>query len=115
MKVKLSKIVNSVPSLKFLSEQTTQAKTAFKLAKMLNIISAELDVFENTRKKLFAQYKLPDQDQIAPENIESFKSEITALLDIEVDMPFDQISIVELAGTTIPVSHMMNLDFMFKE
>jgi hypothetical protein len=115
MKIKLNKIVGVVPSLKFLAEQTTQARTAFKLAKFLNAVSAELDIFENTRKKLFMQYKMPNEDQIAPENMDTFRDEMNALLDMEIEIPFEQISISELVGTTIPVSHMMNLDFMFKE
>ena len=116
MKVKISKLTVAIPSLKFLSEQTTQAKTAYKLAKFLNAISAELDIAETTRKNLIKTYNLEnltgDQN---PENLETFKQEMTKLMDEEVEIGMEPLSINELGGLPISVSHMMSLDFMFKE
>lgn len=117
MKIKISKLTVAIPSLKFLSEQTTQAKTAYRLAKFLNSVSLELDIAETTRKNLIKTYNL-DNKEIAEqnsENLENFRQEMTKLMDEEVEIDIEPLSISELSGLPISVSHMMNLDFMFKE
>lgn len=117
MKVKISKLTVAIPSLKFLSEQTTQAKTAYKLAKFLNAVSAELDIAETTRKNLIKTYNLENTQASEQnlENLENFKQEMTKLMDEEVEINMQPLSINELGGLPISVSHMMNLDFMFEE
>ena len=117
MKVKISKLTIAIPSLKFLSEQTTQAKTAYKLAKFLNAVSAELDIAETTRKNLIKTYNLENKEgsEQNSENLENFKQEMTKLMDEEVEINMQPLSINELGGLPISVSHMMNLDFMFED
>jgi tRNA A37 threonylcarbamoyladenosine modification protein TsaB len=117
MKVKISKLTVAIPSLKFLAEQTTQAKTAYKLAKFLNAVSSELDIAETTRKNLIKTYNLENKESLEEnsDNLENFKQEMTKLMDEEVEINMEPLSINELGGMPISVSHMMNLDFMFKE
>ena len=115
MKVKVLKLANAINSLKFLSEQTLPAKTSFKIAKIINAVSAELDVLEQTRKKLITQYNLENQEQQTPENIKAFQDEMSSMLEEEVELPFEPIFITELGPINLSVMHVMNLDFMFKD
>jgi hypothetical protein len=115
MKVKISRLTVAIPSLKFLAEQTTQAKTAYKLAKWLNAVSQELDIAETTRKNLIKTYNLDNGTEQNTDNLENFRQEMTKLMDEEIEIDMEPLSINELGGMPISVSHMMNLDFMFKE
>lgn len=115
MKVKIVKLVNSINSVKFLTEQVLPAKASLKMAKMFNFISAELDVLEQTRKKLIKQYDLEVAEQATKENIQAFQNEMSGLLEEEIDLPFEQLCISELGPINLSVAHMMNLEFMFKD
>lgn len=115
MKIKIGKLTNSIPSLKFLGEQTAQAKTAYKIAKILNTISIELEIAENTRKNLIKKYDLENKENIDSQNLETFRQEMNNLMEEEIELNIEPLSILELNGMPISVSHMMNLDFMFKE
>ena len=115
MKIKIGKLTNAIPSLKFLGEQTAQARTAYKIAKILNTNSTELDVAETTRKNLIKKYDLENKENLDSQNLETFKQEMINLMEEEVELSIEPLSITELNGMPIAVSHMMNLDFMFKE
>ena len=119
MKIKLSKIVSSVPAFKNLTQQTTNAKTAFRLAKMLNIIQAELDLFETTKNNIATKYQIKSEQgniQIPEENAELFKKEILELLDEEVELNIEQLPVSELSGiANITISNMMLMEYMFKD
>ena len=99
----------------FRSEQTTQARTSFKIAKILNTISNELDIAETTRKNLIKKYDLENKENPDPNNLETFKQEMLNLMEEEIELNIEPLSISELSSMPIPVSHMMTIDFMFKD
>lgn len=117
MKIKLIRIVNSIQSLKSLSQQTTSAKSAFKLARALNAIQAELDVFEETKNTTAKKYQTDTPEgtlEMTPENAELFKKEILELLDEELEIVVDHIPISEMT-LNMTVSSMMAIDYLFRE
>ena len=113
MKIKLLKIVNSVNSLKLLTSQQVNAKLAFKLSKILNIIQQELDLFEKTKIQVANKYNItdssPEEDKL------KFKQEILDLLEEEVEINIDQLSVMEFGNIQITVSNMMTMEYLFKE
>jgi hypothetical protein len=119
MKIKVSKLANSIPSIKFISQQTVPAKICFKLAKFINAISQELDVLEQSRKMIVEKYsfvnKETEQFDIKPENQSQFEKEMLDLFNEEVEISLEPIQITELGGISLPVNHLMSLDFMFTE
>jgi hypothetical protein len=117
MKIKLNKIVNSIQSLKSLSTQTTTAKQAFRLARALNAIQAELDIFDETKNTTAKKYQTTTAEgalEITPENAELFKKEILELLDEELEINIDLIPISEMT-LNMTVSSMMTIDYLFRE
>jgi septum formation topological specificity factor MinE len=116
MKVKLSKIVNSVPAIKVLSQQATNAKIAFKFAKTLNTIQSELDLFEQTKNKLVEQYQTVNENnepQIPQEKLEELKQQLLELLEEEVEIDIQKLNINDLSGVTVTISNMMLMDYLF--
>lgn len=115
MKVKLNKILNSVNAVNALAKQTTNAKVAFKLAKILNVLSVEVEAFEKTKSQ-YIQNRLSEEK---PELNEQDKTEITKelmeLISEEVSLSIDPISINDVGNIVITVQDMMTMDFLFKE
>lgn len=118
MKVKLSKVVNSVPAFKILTTQGTNAKIAFKFAKALNAIQSELDLFEQTKNKIVAQYQITNEEgnlELPADKVEGLKKEIIDLLEEEVEIPVEKIHINDLSGITVTISNMMLMDYLFAD
>jgi septum formation topological specificity factor MinE len=118
MKVKLSKIVNSVPAIKVLSQQATNAKIAFKFAKALNIIQSELDLFEQTKNELVEKYQTVNENNephIPQEKLEELKSQLLELLEEEVEIDIQKLNINDLSGVTVTISNMMLMDYLFAD
>ncbi len=115
MKVKLLKIANGMNSLKFLSEQVLPAKTSLRVAKILNIVSGEMELVEQTRRKLIVQYNLEKEETQNADNIKGFQKDMASVLEEEIEIPFEPIPINELGSIHLSVAHLMNLDFMFKD
>jgi len=117
MKVKLSKIINSVSAFKVLTPQATNAKSAYKLAKALNCIQQELDTFETVKNNIAKKYQeeVDGKLQIPEEKVKEFTDEMMTLLDEEIELNVDFIPISDLAGLNITISNMMLMDYLFKE
>jgi anti-sigma28 factor (negative regulator of flagellin synthesis) len=119
MKVKLSKIVNSVPAFKILSQQANlSAKVSFKFAKALNIIQTELDLFEQTKNKIVSQYQVLNQQnelEIPQDKVEEIKKQLMDLLEEEVELNVEKVHINDLSGVTVTISNMMLMDYIFAD
>jgi len=118
MKIKLNKLVNAVPAFKILTTQATNAKTAYRLAKTLNTLQAELDVFENTKNNLILNHQTTSDDgtpSVSDEKIEIIKKQLLDLLEEEVEVNINQIPISDLSGMSMTISNMMLIDFIFSE
>jgi hypothetical protein len=123
MKVKVSKLANAIPSIKFISQQSIPAKVSFRLAKFINAVSEEMDVLEIARRSIFEKYSTVNTEAkeneqsrtIIPELKEKYEKEMLELFNQEVELSIEPIVINELGGISLPVNHLMALDFMFKE
>lgn len=123
MKVKVSKLANAIPSIKFISQQSVPAKVSFRMAKFINVISEELDVLEIARRTIFEKHSTPNAEagenqetrSIIPNLKEKYEKEMLELFNQEVELNIEPIGINELGGISLPVNHLMALDFMFKE
>lgn len=118
MNVKLSKIINSVSAFKILAAQPASAKTSFRLAKILNILQAELDVFEKTKNMVITKYQTTSETgelELIPSNVVIVKKELEELLEIEVDLDIQPVHIIDLVGINITISNMMLMEFIFTE
>ena len=107
IQVKLGVILNSIDTLQRLSQQNFKAKLAWQIARLVNAIESELQVFNQTRLGLITKYaQVDDEDTlitdennnyiIKPENIEAFNSELNELINTEVELNVNKINFKDL-------------------
>ena len=117
-KIKLSVLVNSKEALQRLIEKELPVKTAFKLNRFIKAVEPELNNFEEQRVKLVKKYGKEDEKgniTVTSDNVEAFISELNDLLEIDVDIKFETISIDAFGDTTIPTKDIFLLDYLIKE
>ena len=98
--VTLKNLVEAFPILKEIGDYEFNARTAFRIARVIRACENELKGFENTRQLILKKYGKVNQDQknfvIEKENIDDFNSDMQALLDTRIELVADPINIEEL-------------------
>jgi hypothetical protein len=119
MKITLREINEIRPSLESLLKISIPAKISFKLGRLCNQIRNEFKECENQRENLIKKYGQEDKEKgeirVLPENIEKFTNELRSLLEVEVDLNFDPVSIGDFGEINLPVELMANLHMFIKE
>ncbi|WP_337872886.1 hypothetical protein [Ignavibacterium sp.] len=103
MKIKLKYIVENTEPIANLLKLELPVKTAYKLAKLSNTIQSELREFEQLRNNLIKKYGKQSGDEIKieptdKETFGKFSSEITELLETEIEINYTPINIDELGS-----------------
>lgn len=122
MKLKVMTNPNFAPTLQKLMSSPIPAKTAFKLAKLVKEIEANIVQFNTTRGALLERLSNKDAEgkpviiennyDLSPENLLVFNQEINQLLDEEI--PINPISIDEIEKVEITVEEIMVLGDLIK-
>ncbi len=119
MKIKLREITEIRPHLESILKVSMPAKAAFKIGKLFKLINNEYRECETQRENLIKKYGQEDKEKgeirVLPENLEIFTNEIRSLLEVDVDLNFDQIPVEDLGEVCIPIEVMANLSVFFKE
>jgi hypothetical protein len=114
MKLILADIVNAWDPLMKLSERELPIKSAFRIGKVLKVISEERQLIENAKVKLFEKFGGPDPDnpgqiKVPDEKMKELLSEWNAFLSqpTEVNLEpldeefFNEISYINLTGRDV--------------
>jgi len=100
MKVRLIEIKLIENSLNKLMEANLNVKIAYKLSKLLKKIGQELQDLEENRIRLVKKYSNDAENdkemKVADDKVDEFQKEFNVLLNVEVDVPFEPISIDDL-------------------
>lgn len=117
MKLKVMTDPRFVPTLQKIMSSPIPAKTAFKFAKIVKEIEANITQFNTTRGELLGRLANKDADgkpiiiennyDLSQENLIVFNQEINQLL--EVDIPINPISIDEIEKVEISVDEIIVL------
>ena len=105
--VKIDELLNSVDTLKKLSQQDFKAKLAWQVARLLKSAEAEIQSFNDTRMDLIKKYGEKDSEgelvtdengncKIIPEYISKFTDELSELVKTEVEINANKINIDDL-------------------
>lgn len=105
MKVRLENILDAQVALSELAKKDLSITTAYKIAKLIKVVSAEVELFNEQRIKLLQsvgstlsedgrQYLIPNDKKA------EFAKSFTELVSVEVDVP-DKIN---LSGETVSIS-----------
>lgn len=124
MKVTLRNIYGASNILGLLVEQQLPIRIAFRLTRLITRLNEEYSNLDTHRKKLVDEYGeiIKESDPNNPaytfseENQEKFTTEFNDLLDEEVELEWDAISIEDLGtGITLSVRELNAIGFIFKE
>jgi hypothetical protein len=126
MKLTNQDLLNSIPTLKKLSQEQLPIKISYVISKNIKNIEEELVVYEEERQKLLKQYAELDKEGkpkvndkghyvIKPENQLEFNKGVLELLGIETDVNISKIDLNALEGLKISPLELTSINFMIKE
>jgi hypothetical protein len=130
IKVKNSQLSNeTIQSLNTLIDLDINASSAFRLARIIKELSSIVDDKLKMEKKILDKWVSKDEsgNVIKPKdesgneveggvnitNVEEFTKEMTSLMDIENEIPYDKIKFEELNLVTAKVKDLIKLEFLF--
>lgn len=125
MKFTNRELINKVNIIKKLMDKQLSVKGSYSIAKNINNINKELELFDSEKMKLINQYTEKDENgenKIKDNTIVLIKGKedecnekYSELLNIETDIEIRKINIDDLEGVKISPSELMELDFMLSE
>ena len=121
MKVTLKDIVESQEVMRTLSNKPLRGRVAFKVARLLKKLEAELTTFNDTRVKLIESYAKKDEEgnyvtndrneyQFDQDNANKFVEEINKLLSEELDIDANPILVDEIEDLDFTPAEMAALE-----
>jgi len=117
MKITLEQMVNATGALNWLSTEELPTNYSFMVKRLLRAITPESQTYEQTRIQTLEKYGERSEDgqgyNILPENLETFRTEMAALLAVEVDLP--DIVIPSNLWEKIKPAYLVQLDWLIKE
>ena len=128
--VKNSQLTNeTIAALNTLIELDINAGTAFKLTRIIKELSSIVDDKLKMEKKIFDKWVEKDEtgEPVIPKNpdgtpvegavnitnVEEFTKEMSELMDVENEIPFDAIQFDDLGLTTAKVKDLIKVEFLF--
>ena len=124
MKVTLKNIYGASNILGLLVEQQLPIRIAFRLTRLITRLNDEYTNLDETRRKLLEKYgtKIKESDPnnpsftFEPENQEKFTKEFNELLEEQIEIDWEPISIDDLGtNLTLSVRELSSIGFIFKE
>jgi len=130
--VKNSQLSNeALNSLNSLIEQDINATCAFKLIRIIKFISSVVEDKVKAEKLIFDKWVQKDEngnqlraqdengvdipDTVLLSDIDSFSKEMSDLLNVENEIPFDKISFNDLQLKTIKIKDLIKIEFLFDD
>ena len=105
------------------------AGSAFKLTRIIKEISSIVDDKLKLEKKIFEKWVQKDEagNPVRPKdeagnvvegavnitNVDSFTQEMSSLMDIENEIPYEKVNFDDLQLTTVKIKDLLKLDFLF--
>lgn len=126
MKLTNQELLNSIPTLRKLSQEQLPIRVSYTISKNIKSIEEELIIYEEERQKLIKKYaeldkegnpKVDEQENymIKPENQSEWNKGALELLSIETDINISKINLNALEGLKISPLELTSIDFMVKE
>lgn len=126
IKIKLSKLIDSINVLKELAGKPVRGRTAYQLGKIIKQVDEEFALFNDARLKLIQQYAAKDengqykmdannQHTFEGENLTKFMKEINSLLDTDVELAASTVKLEDLEELAFTPAQMVQLDAFIEE
>ena len=133
MKIKLLELKGIETGLQKLIDKELNIRVAYRIGKLLKVVTDETASLEDSRNKLIQKYgetieatdasqvegqppfpQGQQRIQVKPENQQKFYNELSELLQEEVEISFEQISLNDLEGVILSPKDMFLLDPVIK-
>ena len=119
--VKISDLLNGTEALKKLAETQLKAKLAWQVGRILKAADTEIQSFNDTRMELIKKYGEKDENgelitdekgncKVMPDGIENFSNELNELINSEVEINANKISIDSLEDKEFTPAEMSQLE-----
>ena len=117
MKVSLFEIQSSVSVLNKLVELPLPARSSYKFVKIMKKFNDELKTLEDERQKLIVKYgqEVHGNYTVSEENREQFVKEFTELMETQLEVDWDPISIDSLGSVELSVAEITKIQFLFRD
>jgi len=117
MKVSLFEIYSSVSVLNKLVDLALPAKSSYKFVKIMKKFNEELKMMEDERQKLINKYGEEKEGTVIvlDGNRETFLKEFGDLLETQIDVDWDPISIDSLGNVELSVAEITKIQFLFRD
>lgn len=122
----VQEMIDSIPTLRELSNKPLKSKVAFRVARLLREIQAESETFETARINLVKMYAAKDENGeiktdengntfIEPNEIATFNSELTDLLNNRITINGDKLNLDDLGDETFTPQQMLSFSAFLEE
>ena len=112
IKIRLKDVVDAIPMLRELSTVPFPIATAFKISRIMRELDGEIKTFDMARARIVDKYGVKDVNnnfeldatgsiKIARDKIEECNQEIANLLNCEIEINTEKITLDELASADI--------------
>lgn len=119
--VKISDLLNGTEALKKLAETQLKAKLAWQVGRILKAADTEIQSFNDTRMDLIKKYGEKDENgelitdekgncKVMPDGIENFSNELNELINSEIEINANKISIDSLEDKEFTPAEMSQLE-----
>ncbi len=99
MQFKLLEVLEMKESLSNIISQPLPIKVSFKMSKIIKAIDEELEIYNNKNNDLIRKYGEETEDgkiKVSDDNRESYFKEYKELLDVDIEIQLDPISVNDL-------------------
>lgn len=126
IKVSLNDILNASETFNAIMQQSFKGSLAFKIARLARELSKEMETFNAERQKLLQKYCVKDENgelktndngtvQVEPDKINEFNEEFSSLLETEVEINAEKLSMDSLDSFDITPQQMISIEKFFEE
>jgi hypothetical protein len=117
MKVSLFEIYSSVGVLNKLVDLPLPAKSSYKFVKIMRKFNDELKIMEEERQKMINKYGKEKDGTVTveDENKDSFLKEFGELLETQIEVDWDPISVDALGDVELSVAEITKIQFLFRD
>ena len=123
---KLSQLVNSAQALKNLGDKHLRGKLAYKVGKVIQQVSNELNLYDKARHQLLEKYCIKDGHgqmivdnnggvQVPKENIPNYTEEINKLNDTEIELNATLLDLEDFDNIEMTPKQMIDIEWLIKK
>lgn len=122
----VQEMIDSIPTLRELSNKQLKSKVAFRVARLLREVQAESETFETARINLVKLYGAKDENgelkadengntYIEQEHVAEFNNELTDLLNNKITINGDKLNLDDLGDETFTPQQMLSFSAFLEE